>query len=368
MDIGILTFHNAYNYGAVLQAYATQSFIKGLGHNVEVIDYHNPEIDAFYNRQKFRFSTLPKKRFFLIPKYCSGKYFYWKKRRSFELFKKRFLNLSDQRYVPSHDISFDQYDMVLVGSDQLWNPALTKGFDRVYWGDFKMGADGKRITWAICMNASSIDEGQLLFIQEHLKNFTRISVREDSLKILLDPCFDNNVVQLADPVFLLHRKEWESLCKPVKKKNFIVVYALKNQDETISAAKRIAEKDGKSIVIIHPFSDRFPHRGYEEKLGPIEFLSYIYAADGVVTSSFHGTAFSLILCKKFICIEPKGTNNIRIRSLLHLFKQEDHILPPEEAIVKGLAPAPLTQETDSMSASLQKEATAFFNSAIHPNE
>ena len=49
MKIGILTFHRAHNYGAVLQAYALQEILRSKGHYVEFIDYKNPYLLSVYN-------------------------------------------------------------------------------------------------------------------------------------------------------------------------------------------------------------------------------------------------------------------------------------------------------------------------------
>ena len=81
MKIGILTFHNAYNYGAVLQAYATQEIVKSYGHEVEIINYHNKAIDSFY---KIR---ITRRRFYLIPLTFVRIYFL-KKRKKFRRSKK----------------------------------------------------------------------------------------------------------------------------------------------------------------------------------------------------------------------------------------------------------------------------------------
>ena len=73
MKVGVLTFHNAYNYGAILQAYATQEIVKTYGCEVTLVDYQNDSINKFYANKKFRFKTLPKKKFYKIPSYIIEK-------------------------------------------------------------------------------------------------------------------------------------------------------------------------------------------------------------------------------------------------------------------------------------------------------
>ena len=363
MKVGILTFHNAYNYGAVLQAYATQTFIKGLGHEAEIIDYHNKEIDSSYDKARFHFSTLPKRKFYLIPKYCLGRFYYWKKRKAYESFKKKHLIISKQRFNQYERICFKSYNAILIGSDQLWNPTLTNGFDSVYWGDFLMEPRNKKIAWAVCMNSLRLNEEQMEYVKSHLRFFSNISVREASLKQLLSTLSPKAITQLIDPVFLLDSKQWETLCQPVKKKNFIAVYALLNEEETIHAAEEIASVLGKEVVIIEHFSHFFPNKKREEKLGPIDFLSLINAADCIITSSFHGTAFSLIFGKPFFCIEPEGTNNIRIRSLLDTFKQSNRILSQKNVHLINEITPPDPEEIRRITQELKKNAIDFFNGA-----
>ena len=54
MKIGILTFHRAHNYGAVLQCYALQEILQRLGYDVYVIDYRQPTLEYAYKYWNFR--------------------------------------------------------------------------------------------------------------------------------------------------------------------------------------------------------------------------------------------------------------------------------------------------------------------------
>ena len=104
MKIGIITFHNAYNYGAVLQAFATQSYIESLGHEAEIIDYHNKWIDADYDFQKFSIRRMPKRAFYRAPAYVIEKFYYFLRRKKYDRFKKSFLNIGPHRYYDKSEI------------------------------------------------------------------------------------------------------------------------------------------------------------------------------------------------------------------------------------------------------------------------
>lgn len=313
MKVGILTFHNAYNYGAVLQTYATQELVKGFGHQVEVIDYHNHHIDYSYERRRFHLREfLDSRRNF--PFYLIEKIFFWKRKRAYRLFFNNHIVLSKKRYDQEDDVMLDGYDVLLIGSDQLWNKKLTDGLDKVYWGQAHVLSNTKIISWSVCMNNIELNENEISQIRKYLKSFASISVREDSLRLFIQNLTEKKVWHTLDPTLMLPRSKWDKLCQTVKETNYIAVYAIRNEEETVAFAKKIANKLNKRIVIIRSYAKWYLSRENKECLGPGGFLSYIKNADFVVTSSFHGTVFSILLQRQFVC--PKFEGNIRIEDLL----------------------------------------------------
>ena len=133
MKVGIITFHRAWNYGAVLQCYALQQAIKDLGHDVMVIDYRQPAIEKCYQA----FSLKGSIKALLKPgKYSEQGFLYRNRiRKEFTEFRDRFFDLTapcTQSSIP------DDFDVYIIGSDQLWVPNWTGGyFDEVYFGNFK---------------------------------------------------------------------------------------------------------------------------------------------------------------------------------------------------------------------------------------
>lgn len=327
MKVGILTFHNAYNYGAILQTYATQELVKMYGHDAVIIDYRNNAVEYTYKKKTLKARGVFRKRFWETPKYIYEKYLYRKQRKAYHTFVKKYLCLSAS--VKRDDINNELmgYDLFLIGSDQLWNKKITGGFDPLYWGDFRSNPNAQKVAWSICMNDT--DEHDIKYISDHLNNFDAISVREDTLKTFLSPLTKKEIIQTMDPTFLLPVSCWEKLCHPVKVSNYIAVYALHGEDQVLNMAIEIARELGKKVVFIHAYSRMMTKQGivhHVQSGGPTEFLSYIRYADMVVTTSFHGTAFSLIFEKKFICFEPLGKKNTRVRSLLRIYGLEDRIV------------------------------------------
>ena len=313
MKVGILTFHNAFNYGAVLQAYATQELIKSHGYEVEVIDYHNKAIDRHYNLRKFHFGSFFK-RIHKFPLYLIEEFFYWKRRNNYRAFFAKNMKLSSKRYIQGESFSFGDYDLVLIGSDQLWNKKLTGGLDEVYWGQFDTSCHTRKVTWSICMNDISLTEIETQQIKNYIKNFTAISVREDDLKTFITKMTNKIVFHTLDPTLLLPPTKWEHLCHPVKEKNYIAVYAVRKEKETIIFARKIAADLNKKIIIIRSYSKWYYSAENKEYCGPEDFLSYLRFADFVVTSSFHGTVFSIVFQRQFVC--PVLEGNVRVNDLL----------------------------------------------------
>lgn len=313
MKIGILTFHNAYNYGAVLQTYATQVLLSGLGYDVEIINYHNHYIDEAYEHFKLKFRGIAKKAFKEIVISTIISIFEKRKERKFLCFQDRYLNLSKSVYFADEGV-LPAYHAVLIGSDQVWNPKLTGGFDKFYWGDIQ-GPD-KIIAWAASTKETAFTAADKNIIANFLDNFHAISVREKSLKEFLSPLTTKPIHVVLDPTLLLEGNIWRKMCKPVAEKHFIVVYALGDEQEVTMVARKFATSQELQLIVLNPLPNAKIQKGYKQTAGPIEFLSYINAAEYVVVASFHGTAFSLLFNKQFFCFIKDGHTNVRVESIL----------------------------------------------------
>src|SRR5690554_1267519 len=138
MNIGILTFHRTQNYGAVLQAYALKEAIQQFGHHVEIIDYR-PEflVERYlvFDKKRISSSSFIKLIMNLIKEISllSRRYI---KRKKFLAFYQDSLNLSVMAYKDGVECNIVGYDIIVVGSDQVWNTKITKGFNPMFWGLF----------------------------------------------------------------------------------------------------------------------------------------------------------------------------------------------------------------------------------------
>ena len=149
MKIGILTFHRAENFGAVLQVYALQRFLQEKGHEVQVIDYRNRHIEAMYHIFNPYVLFLRKNIFKSLIAYLSrfrnvgGRK---QCKRKYEHFRNEYLKISG-RCKNVADVA-DFYDCIIAGSDQIWNLHLTGGLDPNYFLAYKKGEGKKKIAYA----------------------------------------------------------------------------------------------------------------------------------------------------------------------------------------------------------------------------
>lgn len=317
MKVGILTFHNAYNYGAVLQTFATQELVKSMGHDTEVIDYHNKAVDAFYERRNLHWRTLPKRNVVRLITFLVSACFNKRRQLAYRDFQSRHLHVSRGHYIQGSRPDLSHYDAILIGSDQLWNKNITNGFDDVYWGDFTAGPRTVRIAWSVCMNNLNLQAEELQYVKTHLKNFEMVSVREKPLQSLLSQLSQRQVFHTIDPTLMLPSQQWLSMCHEVREHDYIAVYAVRNEEQTVAFARETANRLNKKLVIIRSHSKHYISKENKEHGGPVEFLSYIRHADMVVTSSFHGTVFSMIFRKQFVVHD--FDENVRVADLLERF-------------------------------------------------
>lgn len=323
MRIGVLTFHNAINYGAILQTYATQHYLEAMGHEVTIIDYRNQSIEDAYLPYTFSLLRLFHRKPWNILPYLLTTLSYSKKRKKQYEFSKSELSLSHRQYFVGD--ALEQFDIILIGSDQVWNPNFTGGFDTFYWGQFEHG-NSKVVAWAASSKEKALNNSDRKVIEALLGNFTAISVREQELKAFLSPISSQQIHVLPDPTLLLTKTEWKKLCHPVKEKDYILVYAMENEQDAIRIVEKLARKKNKKIIIINPYSHVRIQKGYKTTLSPYDFLSYFMYADEIMSVSFHGTAFSLIFEKQFYCYIAKGKSNVRIESILKQIGLESRII------------------------------------------
>lgn len=329
MKVGILTFHNAYNYGALLQTYATQEVLRSMGLDVEVIDYRNRSIKNAYRYAYINKEWLlhcPKRKFWKLPSYI---YYGWKGTQrilAFRRFSQLHLSVSVQHYEQGFYTEINGYDAILFGSDQIWNRKFTDGLDDIYWGNFKTDKNTAKILWAVSMNYMEVNAVEKEYISKSIKNFTAFSVREEELRLFLNRFTSEHVSLLIDPTLILSKESWEKLVHPVQFKHYILVYALGAEPESVKKAQELSQATGKKIVVLSLHKKHYKGCTTIFTAGPNEFLSLICHADFIISTSFHGTVFSTIFEKNFVSLIPHSETNTRIKNYLLQIDLESRII------------------------------------------
>lgn len=308
---GIITMTSTYNYGATLQAFALQEYVEKLGGRAEVIDHMRVCNEA---HRQIDLKDFSKGNLLMMPYKRSLEKGY----SNFEKFYKEHMHMG-RRYDSDEELLADppEYDVYISGSDQVWNPRYIR--EKFYLTFAKPGK--KRISYAASLGVSAIPEESKPVLADFLKQMDGISVREAPGKAMIEELTDKKVNLNCDPIYLLDRDTWRSYEKPVSgvEEGYILCYMIYKPAWLNTWLKALKKKTGKKIILVGLNGFRpVVHDKFIRSAGPCEFLWLIDHADAVVTSSFHGTAFSLMFGKPVIAI-PDPPRPDRIRYLLSLF-------------------------------------------------
>lgn len=321
MKIGLLTVHVGSNFGSVLQTVATAKLLLELGNEVEVINYIPPRMTISGFVKKRKSLTNKTKAVLGLPIMGLNKYIYGG-------FLKKNVTLTKPFYSKEAIAQQCRYDAYIVGSDQVWNSVHNDGIDLTYYLNFE--SPGKHIAFSSSFGRDELPQDEFNTVRNLLKTFSYISTREDSgVKILNKMGFDG-VIQTIDPTFLLSKAQWKHYASNRLIENpYLLIYTPYNivDNTTIhETAKTIAEERKLKTIT---FGWDFRKDKLVDKTmlfaSPADFLSLMQYADFVITNSFHGTAFSIILNKQFIVFPPSHFV-VRIQSILEFVGLKDRLV------------------------------------------
>lgn len=341
MKIGIITILKVNNYGAELQAYATQAVLKKMGYDAEIIDYLFYK-NKNYQRTKesaplFPFPVSVRLKEWLYPKLA------WLKALSYRQAnrerEKRFLDfhrentsLSKTYYSIKELFSAKMdYDVYMTGSDQVWNPGIYSSLAPYF---LTFAPKGKpRIAYAASFGVDTIPDYAVDYYRKRLDEYEAIGVREENAVTIVQEIAGRRAEWVLDPTLLLTDKDWLKVAKSVDiplKEHYILLYELTPCAYIRQLADFFRSQTGWQIVRICKNACR---EDKDESIiniidaGPAEFLHLIEQARLVITNSFHGTAFSINFNRDFYTILPlRKRNNSRQRSLLELFGLTERLL------------------------------------------
>lgn len=322
MKIGILTYHRAHNYGAIMQAIATRCVCNQLHHDAFYIDYWPDYHKAGYQLfSTYIFKLQPSIKSKLL--YCIEQLINLRKNyKRQQLFKHTIDHYISPNCLDYH--SGEQFDAVIYGSDQVWRKQSTGRFNPIYFADNPIFAK-KHIAYAASMGKLHSEDGDLQFLHDKLQKFDAISVREASLCQLVNRAgFASKVV--LDPTLLLTKEDWNNTIptRRLVKEDYLLFYNMQKNAFNYDAVERFANSKGLKVVEIRPDSSH--KKNVFSLIGPEEFLSLVRYSSFVITSSFHGLAFSVIYEKQFFCSYSEKAD--RAKTLLSSLQLGNRLIMP----------------------------------------
>lgn len=333
-QIAIITFHRTNNYGAALQSYALQQALSS-EYRAEILDYRSPYLESLYlgNNSDIKNKVRIIARRIVYPVKTSQ---LDRRKIRFAKFYQHFHVLSESVYDKTNIKSANErYDMFISGSDQVWNPHLSRG-DWNYFLEF--ASSTKRYSYAASISMNNTDEENDR-IKNDLSQFQSILVREKRSIDFLKSLDINGAVAVCDPVFLMSTDKWEKIftaSEANKPKKYILLYTVANVEYAESFARKLAKERNLTIISIGSNQSVKTIKGVESILdsGPAEFLDYIKNAECVVTSSFHAMAFSIIFNVPFyyeLC-KDGSNNNERLENIAKIFRLENREIIDDKPI------------------------------------
>lgn len=320
-NVYIATYSQYDNYGSCLQNYALCCVVRKAGADPVTVCIRDIRYDMEI-AVKYLLSFIPfcrKGRFWINDR---------KKSRVFKQFKKR-NNIRKLSYRKLCGLAVED-SIAIAGSDQIWNPASIFRYPqnvKLYF--LRFFPKQKRYAYAPSFGVKHIPAELAEDYRTYLNEFNLLSVREPEGRNIIKALTGKEVPVLPDPTFLLTRKEWDEVTGGIKRIfhfPYLVIYFLSRQsDAALEHIYKYAEKKGWSVVRI---------AGNEYVKGqiipaPDEFVKIVGEARAVITDSFHGAAFSIILNTPFVVFRRTDVDQFsRVENLLNVYGLTDAYCAP----------------------------------------
>lgn len=323
------------NYGSILQSYATYCTLKSLGYDVDVVNYQdvprNVKIKLRINwhiripmllhwkniKKKIQSFVASKKESFRRIKSgraCAMDQFVYD---NFSFTKKLF-SIDEVRNV------IKQYDIVVLGSDQLWGVAeIIRNYHTLNFVPEQM----PKITYATSFGVSNLPSFLKKETRCFLNRINSLSVREESGAAIIKSLTGRSAQVVVDPTLLLTESEWNSIVNLKKpyERSYVFCFFLGDNPLHRAFAKIFQQKTGLKIVsMLHldefiKDDETFADETFDNA-SPLDFVNLIKNAEYIICDSFHASVFSIIFRKMFFTLDrydSKSTNsrNTRIASL-----------------------------------------------------
>lgn len=362
MKIGIITIQKSPNYGGSLQSFALFQFLKNKGYECEVIDLLRPINPGYIESSKYS-SLRPAqvgikqriKNFLGFKKPNVQAKYSDEFNAKMDTFNKRINFTVPYKSVDLLYSNCSEYDIYLTGSDQVWNPTMQFSIEPYFLTFAPNGA--RKISYGSSLGITNLRENEKVLFAKWLSDYENISVREQTAVEVLRSFVNKKINRVLDPTFLLNKEEWLSICKPPKKKGYLLFFSLTFHEDFINYGLELSRQSGLELIYL---CRKQPDTNKEYKIvrdaSPEEFLGYIKNAECVITDSFHATVFSIQLgTSNFFSYIPKtAKRGSRITDVLSLLGIENHVLDDYSATWEDLSNRKLKH--DDISIRVNEEA------------
>lgn len=319
MKIGLLTFHFSENFGAALQAYALRQWLRRAGHEAEFINYQPSHLESGLLTFRGGVKGMLKAAYLQVSSLRGLSPGAASSRRKFAAFRVDQLGVVGPalKELTSHQLQ--KYDLLLCGSDQIWNPSDQYGIDPTYFLDVPGHVACRRVSYAASFGRDRVPTKYHGELKRLLIQLDAISVRERSGAELVRSLSDINPTVVPDPTILLG--DFSELLgqRTSTFHDAVFCYALRTDQGVRRVAAAVAKKLHAPIISPDTPHRRWPAIGRTVHAGPEEWLNMLDGSKIVVTNSFHGVALSLLRQKQFIAVTLPGKKaglSTRIHNLL----------------------------------------------------
>ena len=308
---GIVTFHHAQSYGALLQTYALQQFMLDNGIDTQVVNYRCKFLED--RAHPFRYIRGKALRnyaasFYYAPKISAM-------RRKVDAFGKAHLRMTPPCNRETVARQTEDLELLIAGSDQVFNPGCA-GFDPVYFLEF--APDHKKISYAASFGTAVLPEEKKEAYRQRLEGFQCLSIREESGRDLVKELTGRESRIHVDPTFLLTKEQWDAFLPGKDRKPYIFLFTVLKPKRLVDYALKLSEQTGLPVVWLNYRRWVKDKRiEYIDSVPANEFVELFRNAEYVCTNSFHGNAFSLIYQKQFVVeTDTVSGENTRSRELM----------------------------------------------------
>lgn len=368
MKIGIITWFDGANYGTNLQAIALQKYLRNTGYEVKIIDFIPPKVKDVSKRTFWeKVAYQPQKYANLYSEHKYKKQIEDKTQKLKRTIKNNCIFTDLVTDESSYIDTCNQFDILIFGSDQIWNP---NWYHRFYYGDYPE-IKVKKIAYAPSLGVSEIEKGKVEKIRRSLKGFSTVSVREEQGANMIEFITGVRPQQVVDPTFLLGVDEWSKFIPNENSEHneYVISMFLTDNRHHWKAATRFAKKYHlKHIIIPYTGFSYMQHADIRADVGIEELLSLIKNAKYVLTDSFHISVFSIIFNREFYTFmrfKEDGfiSQNSRVTNLLHMVDLENRLISYGTNRIERMK----CIEYESINIKLQKEienSKAFLANAL----